>query len=227
MAEAVGQDKELKKAKMTKLDSFEQKEPVKEKPQAQQKLPVVQQQIQQKPQVQQPIQKKSSKIEVEEEESYYPDDSDVMKVEKEKEKEPVQSNKLQRFPTYESKKSFNTQSSLSDPFDEPSPPEGTAPVSNEPISQETDQPEFIQVKRVRKVPRERTYMDEKGYLSKFFLQNWNFNKGIVVEKEFIDEEYYETVRNKPAAAKNPANASSNDATSSKKKAPEKGQATLA
>ena len=58
------------------------------------------------------------------------------------------------------------------------------------------------------------------------MWNWDFNKSIVVEKEFVDEEYWETVRVKPAAQSN-KNASSTAETSSKKKAPEKGQATLA
>ena len=172
IAEAIGQDKELKKTKVNEQKELHRK--IKKEPKVEPKK----EQKEQKPQVQQQlplqIQKKSSKIEVEdnEEESYYPDDPDAMKVEKEPVKVEKQPKKLKTLTTFESKpslKSFNTQSSFSDPFDEPSPIAETIQptiTSNEPAHQENE--EFTQVRRVRKVPRERTYMDEKGYLSKTF-----------------------------------------------------------
>jgi len=81
---------------------------------------------------------------------------------------------------------------------------------NEEVAPGGDDDEYIQVRRVRQVPQDKSYMDAKGYL--------------VMEKGYVEEEYFEMVKKKDLA---PSQSKPQPGSQGKSQKPvEKSQSTL-
>jgi len=216
LAQEVGKDKELKKTKLTREPS------VSELPA---KNPFEQAKSHAKPQNTQNTQNAKNKdaIEIEDdEETFY---GEPVTNNKNTQQKKSQNSFEEEIETKQPAKPVNTQ-----PAKEHAKPVNTQPAKehakpiintqtqqkpsstrmNEEVAPGGDSDEYVQVRKVRQVPQDKSYMDAKGYL--------------VMEKGYVEEEYFEMVKKKDLA---PSQSKPQPGSQVKSQKPvEKSQATL-